>query len=30
MVVLQEAAAENIREAWEMQIKTFEDLLQKY
>ena len=30
MVVLQEATTENIREVWEMQIKAFEDLLQKY
>ena len=30
MIVLQEATTENIREAWEMQIKAFEDLLQKY
>ena len=30
MVILQEATAENIHEVWKMQIKAFEDLLQKY
>ena len=30
MIVLQEATTENICEVWEMQIKAFEDLLQKY
>ena len=30
MVVLQEATTENIHEVWEMQIKAFEDLLEKY
>ena len=30
MVTLQEATKDNIHEVWEMQIKAFEDLLEKY